>query len=119
MTIRTANLRAIIRIANPSRRYVFTLVFLFSTWVSPTAMAQSNTGMADPAALTNAFDRFIAGGGGGDVLVLSLSNLRGLSSEAVNAGGRVRIDLTSGAVTSRVTGLPLDGSFELWLIDNK
>jgi cytochrome c peroxidase len=82
-------------------------------------MAQPNTGMADPAALINAFDRFMAGGAPGSQLVLSLSNLRGLSSESVNAGGSVMIDLTSGAVRSTVKGLRLDESFELWLIDNR
>jgi hypothetical protein len=76
--------------------------------------------MADPAALINAFDRFVAGGGGSGLVVLSLSNLRGLSSEPRNAGGRVRVDLTTGTVTSAVTGLPLDGSlFDLWLVDNR
>ncbi|HYZ83827.1 MAG TPA: hypothetical protein VE621_05470 [Bryobacteraceae bacterium] len=98
---------------------LFTWGFLFLAWADPTGMAQPNTGMADPAALINAFDRFIAGGGGGGLLVLSVSNLRGLSSEPVNAGGRVRIDLTSGGVTSNVRGLPLDESFDLWLIDNR
>jgi hypothetical protein len=52
-------------------------------------------------------------------LVLSLSNLRGLSSEAWNAGGRVNIDLASGVVTSTVRGLRLDEQFDLWLIDNR
>jgi uncharacterized protein (TIGR03437 family) len=76
--------------------------------------------MADPSFLISLFDRFVAGGGGSGVVVLSLSHLRGLSSEAQNAGGRVRVDLTSGTVTSEVTGLPLDGSlFDLWLVDNR
>lgn len=103
---------------NPSFRCLFTLGFLLLGWAAA-VMAQPNTGMADPAALINAFDRFVAGGGGGGLLVLSVSNLRGLSSESVNAGGRVRIDLTSGAVTSTVRGLPLLESFDLWLIDNR
>ena len=46
-----------------------------------------NTGMADPAALMSAFDRSVGGGDAGNGLVLSLSNLRGVSSEALNAGG--------------------------------
>jgi cytochrome c peroxidase len=75
--------------------------------------------MADPSALISAFNRFVAGGGGSGVVVLSLSNLRGLSSEAQNAGGRVGVDLASGVVTSTVTGLPRDESFDLWLIDNR
>jgi cytochrome c peroxidase len=89
-------------------------------WDTPTAIAQPNTGMADPAALISRFDRFVAGGGGNGVVVLSLANLRGLSSEPQNAGGRVRVDLTTGTVDSTVTGLPLDGSlFDLWLVDNR
>ena len=41
-----------------------------------------------------------------NVVALSLSNLRGLSSEAVNAGGRVTVNLATGAVTSLVQLLP-------------
>ena len=59
-----------------------------------------NTGMADPVALVSAFDRFAAGGAPANVVILSLSNLRGVSSEAVNAGGRVTVDLATGTVGS-------------------
>jgi hypothetical protein len=48
--------------------------------------------MADPVALVNAFDRFAAGGAPANIVILSLSNLRGVSSEAVNAGGRVQVN---------------------------
>ena len=100
--------------------YVFALGLISLAWETPTAIAQPNTGMADPSALINAFDRFVAGGGGSGLVALSLSNLRGLSSEPQNAGGRVSVDLTTGTVTSTVTGLPLDGSlFDLWLVDNR
>jgi cytochrome c peroxidase len=75
--------------------------------------------MADPAAFVNAYDRFAAGGDPPDILTLSLSNLRGLSREAVNAGGLVTINLATGTVSSDVQLLPPDGTFELWLIDNK
>jgi cytochrome c peroxidase len=78
-----------------------------------------NTGMADPVALANAYDRFAAGGDPPDVVTLSLSNLRGLSSEAVNAGGQVTVNLATGAVNSLVQLLPAGGTFDLWLIDNK
>ena len=78
-----------------------------------------NTGMGDPAALVNAYDRFAAGGDPPDVVTLSLSNLRGLSSEAVNAGGQVTVNLATGTVNSLVQLLPADGTFDLWLIDNK
>jgi cytochrome c peroxidase len=77
-----------------------------------------NTGMSDPVALENAFDWFVAGGGGGSLITLSLSSLRGVTSESLNAGGRVRIDLTTGTVASTVRLLPTDGTFDLWLIDN-
>jgi hypothetical protein len=77
-----------------------------------------NTGMADASAFVNAFDRATAGDAG-TVQILSLSNLRGLSSEPLNAGGSVRVDLTTGAVTSTVQLLPLDGVFDLWLVDNR
>ena len=78
-----------------------------------------NTGMGDPVALVNAYDRFAAGGDPPDVVTLSLSNLRGLSSEAVNAGGQVTVNLATGTVNSLVQLLPADGTFDLWLIDNK
>jgi cytochrome c peroxidase len=78
-----------------------------------------NTGMADPVALVSAFDRFAGGGAPANVVILSLSNLRGVSSEAVNAGGRVQVNLATGLVTSVARLLPADGSFDLWLIDNQ
>src|SRR5262245_44288426 len=77
-----------------------------------------NTGMADPIALERAFDRF-AGSDERNRLTLSLVNLRGISHEAVNAGGSLTVDLTTGTVRSFVKGLPDAGSFELWLIDNQ
>ena len=78
-----------------------------------------NTGMADPIALVNAFERFAAGGSPANIVILSLSNLRGVSSEAVNAGGRVGVDLATGAVGSNVRLLPPGDTFDLWLIDNQ
>ena len=78
-----------------------------------------NTGMADPVALVNAFDRFATGGAPANIVILSLSNLRGVSSEALNAGGRVAVDLTTGAVGSNVRLLPPGDTFDLWLIDNQ
>ena len=112
--------RVSLRNANRPWRCVFAMGLLCLAWDTPTAIAQPNTGMADPAALINGFDRFVAGGGGNGVVVLSLANLRGLSSEPQNAGGRVTVDLTTGQVDSTVTGLPLDGSlFDLWLVDNR
>ena len=61
-----------------------------------------NTGMADPVALVGAFDRFATGGAPANVVILSLSNLRGVSAEAVNAGGQVEVDLATGTVGSNV-----------------
>jgi cytochrome c peroxidase len=78
-----------------------------------------NTGMGDPAALVNAYDRFAAGGAPPNLVRLSLSNLRGVSSEAVNAGGEVVVDLATGAVSSTVRLLPAEETFDLWLIDNR
>ena len=79
----------------------------------------TNTGMADPAALVKAYDRFVADDAPPNEVVLSLSNLRGVSSEAMNAGGRVVVDLSTGTVDSAVQLLPPDGTFDLWLIDNQ
>src|SRR5262245_31286318 len=76
----------------------------------------TNTGMADPIALEAAFDR--SNGGQSSLLALSLANLRGVSSESLNAAGTVTVDLANGAVTSVVQLLP-PGSFDLWLVDNR
>jgi cytochrome c peroxidase len=81
--------------------------------------AKANTGMADPSALVRAYDRFLADGAPPDIVTLSLSNLRGISSEAMNAGGTAVVDLTTGTVRSAVQLLPPDGAFDLWLIDNR
>ena len=81
-----------------------------------------NTGMADPDALINAFDRFVSGlptAGGGRFLIVPLGSLRGLTSESVNAGGTVKIDLSDGSVVSQVRGLPSVDAFDLWFIDNQ
>jgi hypothetical protein len=78
-----------------------------------------NTGMADPVALEHAFDQFGAADGGGSVMALSLSSLRGVTTESLNAGGRVAIDLATGVVASTVRLLPTDGTFDLWLVDNQ
>ena len=81
-----------------------------------------NTGIADPAALISAYDQFVtnlASNGGGRYLVMPLTTLRGLTSGSFNAGGSVRIDLSTGLVSSTVNGLPLDSSFDLWFADNR
>src|SRR5215467_7189578 len=75
----------------------------------------------------NAFDKYAAGlpAGARTHLVMSLVALRGLTSESMNAGGAldgangVTIDLDTGTVASRVRGLPADGAFHLWLIQNR
>ena len=79
----------------------------------------SNSGMADPVALVNSFDRSSAAAPPANFLQLSLSNLRGVSSEAVNAGGRVAIDLATGTVGSLLQLLPPAETFDLWLVDNQ
>jgi len=78
-----------------------------------------NTGMADPVALVSAFDRSLSGPVPANGVLLALSNLRGVSTEAVNAGGRVAVDLTSGTVLSNLQLLPPAEVFELWLVDNQ
>jgi hypothetical protein len=86
------------------------------------ALGSQNTGMADPAALIAAFDRYVASlpaSGGTHVLVMPLVALRGITSESMNASGQVKIDLSTGIITSCVHGLPLDGAFDLWLIQNR
>ena len=55
---------------------------------SGTGPGAPNTGMADPAAMTTAFDRFIADGGGSTIQAMPLTGFRGMTSESFNAGGR-------------------------------
>jgi cytochrome c peroxidase len=84
------------------------------------ATGSQNTGMADPTALINAFDRYLEKQPPGThTMVMPLVALRGLTSESMNAGGKVTIDLASGSVVSQVHGLPPDGAFELWLLRNR
>jgi len=102
------------------RRLVVMLVVVALFWIGILAAraggdALPNTGMGDPAALVHAYDRLTAG----VAVVLSLSNLRGMSGEDVNAGGQVTVDLTTGVVDSTVRLLPLGESFDLWLVDNQ
>ena len=70
-------------------------------------------------ALVRAFDRFADGSANPNLVILSLSNLRGLSSEARNAGGSVRIDLATGDITSTLQLMPATDTFDLWLVDNQ
>ena len=114
------------RWTTPGRRASWTVAIAVAalTWsafvvAGAAGDSSSNTGMADPKALIIAYERFVAGDESANVVALSLSNLRGISSEAVNAGGRVRVDLATGTVDSFVQLLPSDGTFDLWLIDNK
>ena len=103
------------------RMFVFSVAFGGGFQPQP-APGRPNTGMADPEALINAFDRYVSGlssAGGGRFLVVPLTSLRGLTSESFNAGGSVRIDLSDGSVVSQVRGLPSVDSFDLWLIDNR
>jgi hypothetical protein len=85
--------------ASARRTWTRSALALTLVWLSLIALGAEhearNTGMADASALVNAFDRATQGNVGTEQ-ILSLSNLRGLSSEPLNAGGRVRIDLVTG-----------------------
>src|SRR5215471_5989689 len=106
MQTRTGKTRATPSDANAYWLRALSTSLIFLALVAPAAIAQPNTGMADSTALIAAFDKSL---NSGDILTLSVSNLRGLSSEALNAGGRVMVNLATGAVTSTVTGLPSNG----------
>ena len=100
------------------------IVAVAVTWLGIVAVRAAgddpfNTGMGAPDALVAAYDRSTTGAGPATVVSMSLGNLRGLSGEAVNAGGRVTVDLAAGTVSSYVELLPVAGAFELWLIDNQ
>ncbi|MBL8230890.1 MAG: hypothetical protein JNL98_20515 [Bryobacterales bacterium] len=74
-----------------------------------------NTGLADAATFLHHYNNWRAASS--RLLVIPLQDYGPLSSEAVDASGQVSINLGTGAITSRVTGLP-DGTWELWLVDN-
>ena len=104
-----------------SRTVLVPLAFAVSLSGAGPVSNPPNTGMADPVALIDAFDRFLRGvpAGGNHVLTMSLVALRGITNESMNAKGQVTIDLSTGSVTSKVRGLPANGAFTLWLIENR
>src|SRR5262245_23189100 len=105
-----------------SALFLLVLAFVALGSSSQDTVDRPNTGMADPDALVNAFDRYVSNlstNGGGSFLEIPLTGLRGLTSGSFNAGGTVRINLTNGSVFSHVTGLPSTDTFDLWLIDNR
>lgn len=55
---------------------------------------------------------------GGDVLVLGLSGVKGLVKVPTTAAGAIRLDLASGALDAKVNGVPEDGAYRVWLVDN-
>ena len=67
------------------------VAFAFAVLLSGAApvINSPNTGMADPDALINAFDKFLKGvpEGGSHVVTMPLVALRGITSESINAGG--------------------------------
>jgi len=97
--------------------FVFALI-AFGVTPSEPGPERHNTGMADPEALTRAFDGHVANPAS-RFLNIALTGLRGLTNESWNAGGSVKIDSATGTMTSQVTGLPQAGSFDLWLVDNR
>jgi cytochrome c peroxidase len=119
--------RKVMRDANKSIKataitglFLFSVAFVAQGFQGGPAINRPNTGMADPDALMNAFDRYFANlptANGESFLKIPLTGLRGLTSESFNAGGSVHIDLTDGSVVSQITGLV--GEFDLWLIDNR
>jgi hypothetical protein len=79
----------------------------------------NNTGMADPEAFANAFDCYLAGLRGSHSVTIPLVSLRGFGGESQNASGNVQISVNSGAVLSTIRGLPANGNFDLWLVENR
>ena len=56
--------------------------------------------------------------GGDRNLVLPLGWSKALSAEFTNAKGQAILDLVGGSVSVEVRGLPEEGSWEVWLVDN-
>lgn len=56
---------------------------------------------------------------GDRMLVLPLGYSKGLSARFTNAQGQARLDLADGTITVEVSGLPAQGTFEVWLVDNR
>jgi cytochrome c peroxidase len=79
-------------------------------------------GNADPATLQAALERWRARQektGGARYLRLPLAWSRALSSAPSQARGEVRLDLLGGGVSARVSGLPENQAYALWLVDNR
>jgi cytochrome c peroxidase len=55
----------------------------------------------------------------GDVLVLGLNFVKGLSTEHTSAAGSFHLDLKSGSLDAEIKGLPEASTYELWLVDNR
>ena len=93
--------------------------FGFVAAAQPVAM-RVNTGMADPVALVNAYDRFAASARAGECRRRCRCRTFAASAakRSTPADG-CTVDLTTGAVDSFVDLLPPDASFDLWLIDNR
>ncbi|HWB84034.1 MAG TPA: hypothetical protein VG675_07835 [Bryobacteraceae bacterium] len=107
----------------PSTHKALFACFACTVWIAGAAYGSGppNTGMADPVALMNAFDKYVAGlpATTNHPQIMSLVALRGLTSEAMNAGGNVTIDLAAGSVDSNVRGLPSGDTYDLWLMKNQ
>lgn len=70
------------------------------------------------AAYANWLESYTDYAEGGDVLVLGLNGVKGLVKTPTAATGAIRLDLASGALDAKVSAVPEDGTYGVWLVDN-
>jgi len=78
--------------------------------------------LADSGKLQAAYSRWVAqheAAGGDRKVVLALRWSKGLSVEFSRASGQATLDLIAGTVAAEIRGLPGDGGWELWLVNNR
>jgi mono/diheme cytochrome c family protein len=81
----------------------------------------SFTGNGDPQALSSLYDRWktnYESHGNTEVLRLSLQHSKAQSKEMTAARGSANVNLLSGELNVAIAGLPDQGKYEVWLLDN-
>lgn len=79
------------------------------------------TGNGDPQALNSLYDRWktaYESHGNTEVLQLSLLHSRAQSKEMTTARGTANVNLLSGELNVAIAGLPTQGNYDVWLLDN-
>lgn len=77
-----------------------------------------NTGMADPANLLRLYTQYRGARAANPALSIGLTGLGNISQTGPAASGTLAANLATGVINSTLRGMP-DGTWELWLADNR